>query len=62
MLATDPTPGQVLILAQRGDWPGCEQAVKGLEKVSDTVIQYYNVRIIQSYSLIGLELESHTVL
>ena len=26
-------PAQVLILAQRGDWPGCEQAIKGLEKV-----------------------------
>ena len=28
---------KVLILAQRGDWPGCEQAIKGLEKVSNMI-------------------------
>lgn len=26
---------QVLILSQRGDWAGCDQALKGLEKSSD---------------------------
>ena len=34
-LYISPVSCQVLILSQRGDWAGCDQALKGLEKSSD---------------------------
>ena len=35
--------GEVLILAQRGDWAACDQALKGLEKAGETSQVYMTI-------------------